>query len=69
MKRKFPVPLIVDCGGLTKMHIKILAGHLNEHFFNVKILGNEISASEPTDEKHYGMGWKLCDRWGVKVSY
>lgn len=67
MKRNFPLPLVIDCDGLSKKLIADLADRLAMHFENVKIEGDDIVAEKPLGFSHYDTAWQILDRFGVKV--
>lgn len=68
MKKSFPLPLIIDCGGLSKNLIAELADRLALHFVDVKICGDEIVAHKPLDFWHYDSAWRILERFGVKAT-
>ena len=68
MKRQFPLPLKIDCVGLSSKLINDLADRLALHFDTVAIWGDEITAANPLDMAHYDIAWRIIDRFGVKAS-
>lgn len=68
MKHQFPLPLKIDCSGLSQKRTCELADKLAEHFDTVEHWGDgEISAHKPKGMYHYGLAWNLIDRYGVKA--
>ena len=68
MKRTFPLPLQIDCEGLSKKLIAELADRLSMHFENVSVIGTDIEAGNPISPEHYFAAWKIFDKFGVKVT-
>ena len=67
MKKNFPLPLTIDCEGLSKKSIADLADRLSMHFVDVKIWGEEIIAHKPLSMANYSAAWNIIDRFGVKA--
>lgn len=68
MKKKLPLPLVIDCDGLSKKLTAELADRLSMHFKDVKIWSDEIEASKPLNGWHYEQAWLELDKFGVKVA-
>lgn len=68
MKRTFPIRLQINCEGLSKKLIAELADRLSMHFENVSVFGTDIEAGNPISQEHYFIGWKILDKFGVKVT-
>ena len=68
MKRQFPLPLQIDCDGLSRKRTLELVGRLRAHFADVQFWGDEITAGKPLDLQHYIAAWQILDRYGVKVT-
>lgn len=66
MKYQQP-PLVIECAGLSKKLIAILADKLALHFEEIKIWEDEIEAINPINGDHYIQAWRTIDRWGVKA--
>lgn len=68
MKRYFPIPLRIDCGGLSMKRAIELADKLVEHFDKVELWCDEIVAHKPINYLHYELAWRILDCFGVKVT-
>lgn len=68
MKREFPLPLNINCDGLSQKRITELADRLSLHFADVKIFGDDIVATRPLSLNHYEAAWQIIDRYGVKAA-
>ena len=68
MKKKFPLPLIIDCEGLSRNRMIELVGRLKAHFVKVDFSDEEITAEDPLDLNHYHAAWSILDAYGVKVT-
>lgn len=69
MKKHFPIPLQIDCDGLSRKRILELFGRLKAHFVNAELLDDDtIVVSKPIDLQHYDAAWQLIDKYGVKVA-
>ena len=55
----------IDCDGLSKKRTIELADNLVEHFDEVELWCDEITAHKPRNEYHYGLAWRIIDRFGV----
>ena len=67
MKKNFPLPLTIDCEGLSKKIIADLADRLAMHFVDVKVFGDDIEAYKPLSMADYSAAWNIIDRFGVKA--
>ena len=67
MKKRFPLPLQIDCNGLSAGAIQELADRLCFCFYDVTIWGDEITAANPVSGDRYIAAWNILDRYGVKV--
>lgn len=67
MKKKLPLPLSIDCGGLSKKHFKMLVEQLQFYFDEVEVWSDVIMASKPRSMGRYGEAWRVFDRYSVKV--
>lgn len=68
MKKKFPLPLKVNCEGLSRKLIDDLADQLRHHFRDVQIWEDgEITAANPLGGGHYEIAWRIIDRFGVRA--
>ena len=67
MKKKFPLPLTVNCKGLSRKLIADLADRLSMLFEDVSIEGDDIIAHKPLGMNRYEHAWRLFDKFGVKV--
>ena len=65
MKKKIPLPLKVNCEGLSRKLINDLADQLRHHFRDVQIWGDEITAAGTLGYTHYEIAWRIIDRFGV----
>lgn len=65
MKRKFPLPLTINCDGLSKKRTVELANLLVPHFDQVSLCGEDIVADKPLSGFHYDAAWKILDRYGI----
>ena len=65
MKKKFPLPLKINCEGLSRKLIDDLADQLRIHFRDVRIWEDEITAANPLGGMHYEIAWRIIDRFGV----
>lgn len=69
MKKKFPLPLKVNCEGLSRKLIDDLADQLRHHFRDVQICWeDEITAVDPLGYTHYEIAWRILDRFGVRAT-
>ena len=68
MKKSLPLPLQIDCSGLSKKRIADLTDRLRMHFKEVIVWNKEISAGKPLSKGHYEAGWRIIDRCGVKAA-
>lgn len=68
MKKKFPLPLKVNCEGLSRKLIDDLADQLRHHFRDVQIWEDEITAANPLGGGHYEIAWRILDRFGVNAT-
>ena len=68
-KKKFPIPLQIECDGWSAGAIKDLADRLRVCFYDVTIWGNEITAANPVNQDRYISAWRILDHYGVKVIY
>lgn len=67
MKRQFPLPLKIDCSGLSQKSIADLADRLRIHFFDVDVFSDTIFAAKPVDQFRYEKAWRILDLFGVKA--
>ena len=67
MKRHFPIPLKIDCSGLSQKAIADLADRLRIHFFDVDIFSDTIFAAKPVNQLRYEKAWRIIDLFGVKA--
>ena len=68
-KIKFPRPLKIHCGNLSKAVVANIAYRLKFHFQEVEIFGNDtIFAAKPFIGSHYAIAWKIFDRYGLTVT-
>lgn len=67
LRDRLPLPLEIDCAGLSGKLIRDLADRLKPHFANVKREGTDITAASPLNQKHYDAAWNIIDRFGVKA--
>ena len=64
----FPMPMTIDCEGLSRKWISEIADHLSMYFEQVVIDGDDIIVGKPISMKHYNTAWLILDRYGVKVT-
>ena len=67
MKKKFPVPLDLDCNGLSTKLILELADELREFFEVVDVNGDEISADDLISDDFRGEVESLIKFYAVEV--
>ena len=68
MKKQLPLPLKIDCTGLSRKHAFELADKLVKHFDLVEMWDDdEIVAHKPRSYYDYGQAWDIIDRYGVKA--
>ncbi len=67
LRHRLPLPLEIDCAGLSGKLIRDLAARLSLHFVDVKLSGTDITAGNPLNQKHYDAAWNIIDRFGVKA--
>lgn len=67
MKNQFPLPLTIDCDGLSQKLIADLADRLAMHFEDVKAFDDEIEAYKPLSMANYDAAWNIIDKFGVKA--
>ena len=68
MKRYFPLPLKIDCSGLSPKSINDLADRLRLHFFDVDVFSDTIYAAKPVNQFRYEKAWQIIDEFSVKAS-
>ena len=68
MKRQFPMPLKIDCSGLSQKSINDLADRLRLHFFDVDVFSDTIYAAKPVNQLRYEKAWRILDLFAVNVS-
>ena len=68
MKKELPVPLSIDCEGLSQKRIRKLAEQLSPCFGEVQVWGDEITASKPRSMHHYDVAWQIIDRYNIKAT-
>lgn len=66
-KQRLPLPLEIDCTGLSVKLIRDIADRLRLHFVDVVIAGTDITASNPLNQRHYDAAWNIIDSFGVKA--
>ena len=64
----FPMPMTIDCDGLSTKWIRELADHLSMYFEQVVVFGDDITVNQPVSIKHYNAAWRILDHYGVKVT-
>lgn len=66
-KQQLPLPLEIDCTGLSRKLIRDLADRLSVHFVDVITHDDSITAAKPFNMKSYADAWDIIDRYGVKA--
>lgn len=67
MKKRLPLPLIIDCSGITPKTAAELANRLTPYFDTVELFADTIRAIKPVNAYRYGLAWRLLDYFNVKV--
>ena len=65
-KKIFPLPLKIDCSGLSQKAVYELADRLAFYFYDVDIVVDTVFAENPVSEHHYWSAWKILDLYDVK---
>lgn len=65
---KKPVPLIIDCEGLSQKKISELADELDMLFRDVAVRGESIIVQTPISKGHYEQAIETAERYGVRIS-
>lgn len=68
MRKELPIPLSINCKGLSPRRIQKLVDILPVYFSKVEVWDDEITAGKPKSLRHYEDAWRMLDRYEVKVT-
>ena len=69
MKKDFPLPLVLDCDGLSSKLVEELGDELRLSFEVVDISGDEITARVPSRSDYHDDVESLIKTYDVQVIY
>ena len=67
--KQTPMPIRIDCEGLSGKRISELADDLDMLFRDVTVQGEYITVSKAFSKVHYEQALEILESYGVRITY